>query len=94
MKTKKDARNAGLKTKKEWFIGFSPHVPTKKSNPIIVKGEKFFCDTDVEPCKSKTAWQKLGFIVNENATPAGYKYSFIDGARGPYPVYKKSDTKQ
>jgi len=86
-KTKKMAREIGLRTVKELFS--KGYVPLVDASGYDVKGERFFAESDCEELISKTEASRRDLKVEPSAVPIGQKYYKSRGIH--YDVFRVSD---
>jgi hypothetical protein len=89
IKTKKAAREAGLRTREEWLRGWPPTAVRLDATPVIVKGAEYFRDADCEELVSKAEAGRRGLLIADDAVPAKMIYS--DKFKKHYDVYRISD---
>jgi hypothetical protein len=96
-KTKKAARNAGLRTEQEWLrmekrtdkSWRRPLIPKRDAEPIGVKNMNYFSEADCEEVVSKREAARRGLSVPSNAESVSELYH--RRSRTPYAVYRLSD---
>lgn len=91
IKTKKAAKEAGLRTYDQWLS--RRLCPTVDATGITVKGTVFYSEAECEVIRTKTGWSHVGRKVIEGAEPVAYLYYFIPGASDHYAHYRIADTK-
>lgn len=92
LKTYKAAKEAGLKTRKEWIAKYL--IPKRDATPVVVKEREFFAEGSCEPLVSRTMAKRRRMKVDSGAKAAAKKYSDRPGASGYFDVYRLSDCVQ
>jgi len=94
-KTKKAARDAGLKTKSEWMkrdykTGRSQMIPVRQAKPVIVKNEEFFSFDNCEEIISRTEGKKRGLVLRDGVVHVRIAHADF-GKSVEYKLYRRSD---
>jgi len=99
LKTKKAARDAGLRTHVEWLKSEHNHqgtyrwpmVPSRNAVPQIIKGEEFYTRDDCEELVSRTEARRRGLVVPEGTAPVTQLYTRQHNVSQQYDVFRISD---
>ena len=87
LKTKKAAKLAGYRTQEQWFKKF--RAPLTGENPIVIKGEEYFLESQTEELFSKSKGKKEIGRLADSVKPVGNKRLPRSSVR--YDVYRESD---